>query len=975
MRSDATPIQNKPDRLYNPLDAAGGMGHVRGMTDSQTDLNALAQKTLYLIDGSGFIFRAYHALPPLTAPDGTPVGAVLGFSNMLVKLLNDFQARHIAVVFDAARRNFRYDIYPDYKANRAETPEDLIPQFPLIREATQAFSVPAVEQEGFEADDLIAAYARQARAQGYDVVIVGSDKDLYQLIREGVRLYDPMKSAFVGLAEVVEKFGVPPDKVIDVQALAGDSTDNIPGVPGIGVKTAAQLVTEFGSLDAILDRAAEIKQPKRREALTDHADAARLSRRLVTLDETAPLPAPVESLAAANPDTPERKAFLQKMGFKSLLARLERQDAAGQSAAGPAGQSQAGEKALPAPESGLPPAQDNRYTLITDAATLGLWMAEAIERGVLAVDTETTGLTPAKAGLVGISICSQIGRAAYIPVGHESGGNTDLFDDAPDPADSGTSPAAQMPVAEVMNILGPVLEDPSVLKIGHNIKFDMQMFAAHGLTVAPVDDTMLMSYVLDGTAHGHGMDELSALLCGHKTITYDEMTGTGKNRISFARVPIDKALDYAAEDAEITFRLHTILKPRLPRAHVLRVYEDIERPIIPVIAQMEWTGVRIDPAVLTDLSADFARRLQVLEGDIHVLAGHPFNVASPRQVGTVLFDEMGLQGGKKTKAGDWSTSVDILESLAGQGHAIVDKILDWRQLSKLRSTYTEALLAEINPATGRVHTSFSMALTNTGRLSSSDPNVQNIPIRTEEGRKIRAAFVAEPGWKILSVDYSQVELRLAAALAGVAALQDAFRRNVDIHALTAAQVFGVPIGDVTADQRRQAKTINFGIIYGISGFGLAKQLGCDTGAANAFIRTYLARFPELGAYMEGKRAEARAHGYVKTLYGRKCVISGIQSKNQAERAFAERQAINAPLQGTAADIMKRAMGRMPKALADAGLRARMLLQVHDELVFEVPEEEMDETARLVRSVMESAADIGLPLLAEAGWGDNWAQAH
>ncbi|MCB9978476.1 MAG: DNA polymerase I [Rhodospirillales bacterium] len=939
------------------------------MTDTQTDPGILPQETLYLIDGSGFIFRAYHAMPPLTAPDGTPVGAVLGFSNMLVKLLNDFQARHIAVVFDAARRNFRYDIYPEYKANRAETPEDLIPQFPLIREATQAFSVPAVEQEGFEADDLIAAYALKARSEGYEVVIVGSDKDLYQLIREGVTMYDPMKSAFVGLADVVEKFGVAPERVIDVQALAGDSTDNIPGVPGIGVKTAAQLIGEYGSLDALLERAGEIKQPKRREALILHADAARLSRRLVTLDENAPLPVPVETLEATNPDTPQRVAFLQKMGFKSLLARLGKQESVGVPV-------RVDDFQVPKPpDSAFPPASANRYTLITDAAMLRLWADVARERGVLAVDTETTGLTPAKAALVGISLCSEIGQAAYIPLGHGGGENTDLFGDAPNPEDSGTPHGAQMPISEVMEILKPVLEDPSVLKIGHNIKFDMQMFAAHGVDVCPVDDTMLMSYVLDGTAHGHGMDELSERLCGHKTITYDEMTGTGKKRISFAQVPIDKALDYAAEDAEITFRLHKILKPRLTREHVLRVYEDIERPIIPVIARMERAGVRIDPAVLKALSADFGVRLQVLENEIHALAGHPFNVASPRQVGVVLFDEMGLQGGKKTRTGDWSTSADILESLAEQGHKVVEKILDWRQLAKLRSTYTEALLAEINPATGRVHTSFSMALTNTGRLSSSDPNVQNIPIRTEEGRKIRAAFVAEPGWKILSVDYSQVELRLAAALAGVEALKTAFQNNVDIHALTASQVFDVPIESVTSDQRRQAKTINFGIIYGISGFGLARQLGCDVGAANAFIRTYLARFPELGGYMEARREEARKYGFVKTLYGRKCVIGGIHSKNQAERAFAERQAINAPLQGAAADIMKLAMGRMAGALKEAGLLARMLLQVHDELVFEVPEDEIEQTAALARSVMQSSADIGVPLLAEAGWGDNWAAAH
>ncbi|HRC26630.1 MAG TPA: DNA polymerase I, partial [Alphaproteobacteria bacterium] len=757
-----------------------------------------------------------------------------------------------------------------------------------------------------------------------------------------------------------------------VQALAGDSTDNVPGVPGIGVKTAAQLILEYGSLGALLDRASEIKQPKRREALTAHADDARLSLRLVTLDAAAPLPVPLESLLAGNSDTPERVAFLQKMGFKSLAARLERGGPNSKNTDGSrGGESTPAPRAATEDVAAFPPARANRYSLITDAQTLKTWAREAQERGVLAIDTETTGLTPAKAALVGLSLCSRIGQAAYVPVGHTRA-STDLFaNEQEDRVDD----LRQMPVSEVMEILKPVLEDPSVLKVGHNIKFDLQMFAAHGVEVSPVDDTMLMSYVLDGTAHGHGMDELSTLFCNHKTITYDEVTGTGKNRISFDRVPLDKALDYAAEDAEITFRLHTALKPRLARERMMTVYEDVERPIVPVVAQMERTGVRIDPGVLKDLSADFGRRLQDLEEEIHALAGHPFNVASPRQVGTVLFDEMGLQGGKKTKTGDWSTSAGILEDLSEQGHAIVEKILGWRQLSKLRSTYTEALLADINPATGRVHTSFSMALTNTGRLSSSDPNLQNIPIRTEEGRKIRAAFVAEPGWKILSVDYSQVELRLAAALAGVEALKKAFRDGVDIHALTASQVLGVPLEAITPDLRRQAKAINFGIIYGISGFGLAKQLGCDTASASAFIRQYMARFPELGVYMEARREEARKNGFVRTLDGRKCVISGIHSKNQAERAFAERQAINAPLQGTAADIMKRAMGRMPRALRQEGFRARMLLQVHDELVFEAPEGEVEKTALIVRRVMESVADIGVPLLAEAGWGDTWAAAH
>lgn len=919
---------------------------------------------LYLVDGSGYIFRAYHALPPLTRADGTPVGAVLGFCNMLLKLLNDLGAERVAVVFDAARRNFRNDIFPDYKANRDETPEDLIPQFPLIRRAVAAFGVPAVEAEGFEADDLIAAYAKNAQDNGQKITIIGSDKDLYQLVRPGVALYDPMKDIEIGPEQVFEKFGVPPEKVIDIQSLAGDSTDNIPGVPGIGIKTAAQLITEYGSLDALLARAGEIKQPKRREALTEHADAARMSRRLVTLDENAPLPAPIDALIR-RADPADLAAFLQEMGFKTLLARM---GSKAESDPVPPPQSEEADN-----KSVFPPAKENKYTLITDIETLQQWMETARQSGFLAVDTETTGLTPARASLVGISLCSEIGAAAYIPVGHISGGG-DLFGNAGNGSEKSRE-IRQIPLADVMAVLRPVLEDPPILKIGHNIKFDLQMFAAQGINVSPVDDTMLLSYVLDGTAHGHGMDALSELLCNHKTITYDEVTGTGKNRIGFAQVPIEKARDYAAEDAEITFRLHAILKPRLAREQMARVYEDIERPLVPVIAEMERTGIRVDSGVLRTLSHEFSTRIAALEGQIHALAGHPFNVGSPQQIGTVLFEEMGLTGGGKTKTGAWSTAAGVLEDLADQGHEIVSKILEWRQLSKLRSTYTETLLEQINPATGRVHTSFSMALTNTGRLSSSDPNLQNIPIRSEDGRKIRAAFVAEPGWKILSVDYSQIELRLAAALADVGALKEAFRNNVDIHALTASQVLGAPLAEVTPDQRRAAKAINFGIIYGISGFGLAKQIGCAPSEANTFIKQYLARFPELAGFMESAREEARKNGFVRTLYGRKCVISGIKSKNQAERAFAERQAINAPLQGTAADIMKLAMVAMPVALAENGLKARMLLQVHDELVFEAPEEEIGKTADLVRAVMQGVADIGVPLVAEAGWADNWALAH
>ncbi len=917
---------------------------------------------LFLVDGSGFIFRAYYAMAysgrsgaAMTNPDGVPVGAVFGFTNMLLKMLNDYHAPYIAVIFDAARENFRNEIYPDYKANRDDTPEDLIPQFPLIRRATEAFDIPAIELEGYEADDLIAAYAKLATAQGKKVVIVSSDKDLMQLVSDDVRMLDPMKGGFIGPDEVVEKFGVTPDKVVDVQALAGDATDNVPGVPGIGVKTAAQLINEYGSLEELLSRTAEIKQPKRREALTENAEMARISQQLVRLDENAPVPVALEELKTHDPDKPELMAFLQEQGFKSIITRL----GGAVVDAGPVTADDSDED--------MPPVSKNEYTLIDDVDTLKDWIAQAYDTGFLAVDTETTGLTPAKADLVGVCISSTIGKGAYIPLGHKQP-EADLLGD-------GGGEIRQIPLEECLALLKPVLEDEGVLKIGHNMKYDWQMFARHGIHVAPCDDTMLLSYVLDGTEHGHGMDELSQLFCGHAPVKYEEVAGKGKKQITFDYVPLDKALDYAAEDAEITLRLHKILKPRLAREKMVTVYEDIERPLIPVIAQMELEGIKLDPAILKTMSDGFAKKLATLEKEIHALAGHEFNIASPKQMGAILFDEMGIEGGKKTKTGDWSTAADILEKLAAQGYEIVEKILEWRALAKLKSTYTDALPGEMNPATGRIHTSFHMTGTSTGRLASSDPNLQNIPIRTEDGRKIREAFVAEKGHVLLSVDYSQVELRLAAALAGVEALKQAFHDKVDIHALTAAQVFGVALEEVTPELRRQAKAVNFGIIYGISGWGLARQLGCEPGEANAFIRKYLSRFSEIQDYMEASKEEARKNGFVRTLYGRKCTIRNINNKMPNVRMGAERQAINAPLQGTAADIMKKAMARMPRALRQAGLSAKMLLQVHDELVFEVPEAELAQTAALVREVMEGIADIGVPLEAEAGHGESWAQAH
>lgn len=922
---------------------------------------------IFLVDGSGYIFRAYFALPQnLTNPAGQPVGAVLGFCNMLLKLLTDLQAPYVAVIFDAARKNFRYDIYADYKANREEAPADLIPQFPLFRTATEAFGLPAIEQEGFEADDLIATYARLALAQGKTVTIVGTDKDLMQLVRPGVRLYDPIKNKYLGADEVVEKFGVTPDKVADVQALAGDSVDNVPGVPGIGVKTAAQLINDYGDLETLLARAGDIKQPKRREALIEHADKARISKRLVLLDDQVAVPLGIDALKAQDPHRPALEAFLREQGFKTLLTRL------GHSADGIAAPQKTEQatgstasRVPPAPEiAALPPVAENRYDMINDAATLRRWIARAYERGLVAIDTETTALTPARARLVGISFCVEAGHAAYIPLGHTQ--EADLLG-------GGTPAIAQMDIETVIALLKPLLEDPAVLKIGHNVKYDWQILAAHGIEMTPCDDTMLMSYVLDGSAHGHGMDELAELYCSHSTIKYNDIAGTGKKQITFDLVPIDRATVYAAEDADITRRLYHMLKPRLMAEKMTTVYEDIERPLIPVIARMEMTGILVDPAVLRSLSGEFGQRLMALEKEIHDLAGHPFNVASPKQLGTVLFEEQGLQGGSKTKTGDWSTAAGVLEDLAGE--PIIDKVLEYRQLAKLKSTYTDALLDDINPATGRVHTSYHLTGTSTGRLASTDPNLQNIPIRTEEGRKIRAAFIAAPGHKLLSVDYSQVELRLAAALANVTALTQAFRDRVDIHSLTAAQVFGTRLEDVTPDLRRSAKAVNFGIIYGISGWGLAKQLGISPAEANEFIRRYLSKFSEIQDFMEAAKAEARAHGYVRTFYGRKCIVPNINNKMQNLRQGAERQAINAPLQGTAADIMKKAMARIPRALAAAKLSAKMLLQVHDELVFEVPDDELAATEALVKSIMESIAPFAVPLEAEAGHAQNWAAAH
>lgn len=922
---------------------------------------------LFLIDGSGFIFRAYHAIPMLTSPDGVPVNAVLGFTNMLTKLITDMNVRSIVVIFDAARKNFRNDIYPEYKANRSEPPDDLVPQFGLIREATEAFSIPQIEVEGYEADDIIATYARCAIEQGRKATIVSSDKDLMQLVDgEHVRMFEPMKYRYMDNDDVLKKFGVMPNKVVDVQALMGDSIDNVPGVPGIGQKTAALLIDEYGDLDTLLERAHEIKQNKRRESLIEFADQARISRELVKLDANVDVPIALEDLGIHDMDTEKLVDFLRDLGFNSTLARVRQKFA-----------DMPDIDDMPEAETSV---EQQEYELVQDTDHLQKWIDRAYESGVLAVDTETTGLTPAAVDLCGISLSTAPGNGCYIPLGHKQESNFEdgfNFDDADaaDPQDADVD-TTQIPIKTAMEMLKPLLEDPSVLKIGQNIKFDMQMFFPHDIVISPIDDTMVLSYVLDGSQHKHGMDDLAQMHLGKSPISYTEICGKGKSQICFSEVPLDKALDYAAEDADITMQLHKMLKPRLAQDHMATIYETMDRPLAPVIAQMEYTGVKVDPIVLKNMSDDFAKQLNQMEEEIFEISGHSFNVGSPKQVGDILFGEMGLEGGKKTKTGAYSTSVDVLEKLADDGHDIVRKILEWRSISKLKSTYTDSLPGQINPRTGRIHTSYGTTNVNTGRLSSSDPNLQNIPIRTEDGRKIRTAFVPEDGYELLSVDYSQVELRLAAEMAGIKALKQAFHDDVDIHSLTASQVFDVPLDQMTPEIRRSAKAINFGIIYGISGFGLSKQLGIHPKEAGEYIKAYLARFPELDQYMERTKEFAREHGYVETLYGRKVWISGIKDKNPAWRQNAERQAINAPLQGTAADIMKRAMVRLPKALADEGLNARILLQVHDELLFEVPKGEKDATEKLVVDIMQKAGTgIETPLLVEAGWGMNWADAH
>ncbi len=929
----------------------------------------MPQNHLYLIDGSGYIFRAYHRLPPLTNIRDEPVGAVYGYTTMLWKLAEALHKAdgptHMAVILDASGKSFRNDIYPLYKAHRPPAPEDLVPQFPMIRDATRAFSLPCIEEIGLEADDIIASYAVAALKVGWLVTVVSTDKDLMQLIQPGLDMLDPMKSERLGPQAVVEKFGVLPEALGEVLGLMGDSADNVPGVPGIGPKTAAKLIQEFGTVEAVLAAAAEMKPSKMRENLIEFAEQARMSRVLVTLKEDAPLPESLNDfLLKEIPELPLR-AFLEHHGFASLLKKLGGETT-------PRADHQTmkmlRQEAKPAPTApgAEPEAQKfdrDQYACVQTAEALDNWIAEAYNAGSIAVDTETDALDSMTAGLVGISLATGLNRACYIPLAH---GGTDLLSENP----------VQVPFDLAIAKLKPLLEDPSILKIGHNLKYDLNVLVRYGITVAPIDDTLVMSFDLDAGKHNHGMDELALAHFGHSCIAFKDVCGSGKSQLSFNQVALNDATRYAAEDADVTLRFWRWLKPRLSAEKVTRVYERVDRPLIPVLAQMEREGIRVDRAELARMSAQFAEGIAGFESEIHTLAGQPFTVGSPKQLGEILFGKMGLKGGRKGKSGDYSTDVTVLEKLAGEGVEIAGKVLEWRQLSKLKSTYTDSLQEQVNPKTGRVHTSYSISGAQTGRLSSNDPNLQNIPIRTEVGRRIREAFVAEPGNVLLSADYSQIELRLAAHMANVPALKEAFAKGEDIHALTAMELFG----EVNRDTRGRAKTINFSLLYGISRWGLAGRLGISADEAQAMIDRYFERFPGINQYISQTLQKARETGYTETLFGRKTHFIRITSQNQTERAGSERAAINAPIQGTSADIIKRAMARMLPALADAGLPyVRMLLQVHDELVFELPEGDVAAASRVIEYVMANAAEplvkLDVPLGIEIGTGKSWGAAH
>jgi DNA polymerase-1 len=931
---------------------------------------------LYLVDGSSYIFRAYHRLPPLTNPQGVPVGAVYGYTTMLWKLAKDLHdadgPTHLAVILDHSSQSFRNAIYDQYKANRPEPPEDLRPQFPLIRDATRAFSLPCIELEGFEADDLIAAYTEAAVREGWDVTIVSSDKDLMQLIREPaegpqVDMLDTMKNVRLGLEAVNEKFGVTPDLVGDVLALMGDAVDNVPGVRGVGPKTATKLIQEYGNLAAALDGAETMKASKLRDNLIEHRAMAELSRILVELKRDTPMPDTLDQLKlGAIPPAP-LKLFLDEHGFRSLSAKLD----TGAAPSGPPTLPRTGAAAAAAPTTGpstptlpaLPPIDRNLYETVTTLEALDRWIAAARAAHVVAVDTETATLDSVTGELVGVSLSTGPGRACYIPLGH---GGTDMFAEKPE----------QVPMADALGRLHALFADEAVLKVGHNLKYDIGVLAQHGLTIAPYDDTLVMSFALDAGKHQHGLDELSKLHLDHACISFKEVCGTGKSQISFAEVPLDRATQYAAEDAEVAWRLWKLLKLRLPLEGGTRVYEMVDRPLAAIVETMERAGITVDRDYLARLSGEFATEMLRIEGEIHALAGQPFAIGSPKQLGEILFDKLGLKGGRKGKSGDWSTDQSELERLERDGVPIARKILEWRQLAKLKSTYTDALQQQINATTGRVHTSYSLVGAQTGRLSSTDPNLQNIPIRTETGRQIRDAFIAAPGHVLIAADYSQIELRLAAHMADVPELKEAFAQGQDIHAATAIELFG----EVNRDTRGKAKTVNFSILYGISRWGLAGRLEVTPDEAQALIARYFERFPGISDYITDTLEGARAKGYTETLFGRKTWFPRIKAASQNERAGSERAAINAPIQGTSADLIKRAMARMPKALEEAGLSdVKMLLQVHDELVFEAPEDKAAAAGEVIRRVMAGAAEpaltLSVPLEVEVGIGKSWGEAH
>ena len=919
----------------------------------------MGSQRLILVDGSGYIFRAFYALPPMSREDGTPVNAVFGFTSMLLKLSEDMEGENILVVFDAARTTFRNAIYKEYKANRSEPPEELVPQFDLIKKATTAIGLKSLEVENYEADDIIATYVKIAKKENIETLVISSDKDLMQLIQDGVSLYDPMKNIKIGPEAVLEKFGVSPDKVIDVQALAGDSSDNVPGVPGIGVKTASQLINEYGSLEKLLDNASSIKQEKRRESLLNNAELAIVSKKLVSLFSDVPIPYKISDLKWTPRNDDNLLAFLKENNFKRLENRyfdLEQE-----------GNSQPESKNI-----------EQNYNLITKLSDLQNLIDECIKCGVIAVDTETDSINAVQANLVGVSISTKPGTAYYIPLRHIENSLPLLIDEKLDQKDK----IEQINFDSAINLLKKILQDPSIIKVGHNIKFDMLVFSQKrngSINLYPVHDTMCMSYVNDANRYSHKLDSLAKDFFDHETIKYDDVCGKGAKQVTFDKIHPNDVLNYAAEDADFCLRIFLALKEELFISKLNSVYERIERPLINVIANMEKEGILIDKSKLNALSIEFQDKLTLLQKKIYESCGEEFNIASPKQLGEILFEKLNLPQDKKSKTGNYSTSISVLEGLSTKGFEIADLIIEWRTLSKLKSTYTDALQESINKQTKRVHTSYSMASASTGRLASTNPNLQNIPIRTSDGRRIREAFIARDGYKLISADYSQIELRLMAHAANETEMIKAFNENVDIHAQTASKVFGIPIEDLDSETRRSAKAINFGIIYGISSFGLSKQLSCSQSEAKNFIESYFDQFPKIKSYMDAMIENAKMKGYVETFFGRRIPIKGINSKNFQERSFAERQSINAPIQGSAADIIKRAMIKIHNVFQEKNIESKMLLQVHDELVFECPKDEINTVSNLIKKEMEQANlplfPLNIPIVVDFGEADNWSEAH